>query len=402
MPKHRVRKPICGLLVLMLAMFLAVFTSAPAQADEPRENVFDLSGLPASEETFPTVETEVAEITNYGDLVLDITIEDLYDASYLITDVVALEVDGERFIMPLVTAVTEAVPGRPALIAHDEEAVKASIPYARLAEAGGLSGVVAEGDAVRISMVRRGGYAALYPAHILERTYQRDDYESDEAYANYRAVDTTGMGKGAFIRSSSPIDDQISRAWYAATLDEAAGVGCVLNFTDNPDKAARLASEARSSASGYARLIDEGLVCAIAVDTHLGSDDYREGLVQELRFMAEHEGPYLIHCVEGKDRTGFACMLLEALVGASYDEVAADYLQTFVNYYHVKPGSWQYGVLQTEYVDRFLLKVIAGVEDSALLPDVDLQSSAVSYLSGLGLSSEEIAAIRSNLTRDYV
>ena len=32
--------------------------------------------------------------------------------------------------------------------------------------------------------------------------------------------------------------------------------------------------------------------------------------------MASHEGPYLIHCTEGKDRTGFVSALLECLIGA--------------------------------------------------------------------------------------
>lgn len=37
--------------------------------------------------------------------------------------------------------------------------------------------------------------------------------------------------------------------------------------------------------------------------------------------MMNSQGPVYIHCTEGKERTGFVCVLLEALAGASYDEI---------------------------------------------------------------------------------
>ena len=69
----------------------------------------------------------------------------------------------------------------------------------------------------------------------------------------------------------------------------------------------------------------------MGMDYH--EEDYRQKLADGLRFIASHEGPYLIHCNEGKDRTGFVIALLEALMGADADEIAADYMLTFYNYY---------------------------------------------------------------------
>ena len=401
-PRKPMRKLVRCLPLACLALVMALLTCVPAWADAPERNVLDLTGLPASESSFPTVEAEVAEITSYGDLVLDITPEDLFAESYLITDVVALEVDGARFVMPLVTAQIEGMPGYPALIASQAGVVKACIPYGRLVEAGGLAGVVAPGDAVAISMVRRGGFAETYPSNQLVRTYERGDYDSDEAYANFRVVEATGLGKGALVRSSTPIDNTVARAWYAATLDTEAGVRCVLNMSNDEDDVPGLVRSTRPASADYGQLFNEGLVCAIAMDIHLGSETFCEGLIEELRFMAEHEGPYLLHCIEGKDRTGFSCMLLEALMGASYEEIAADYLQTFVNFYHVEPGSRQYDVLQGEYVDRFLLKMMTGVGSRERLRTIDLQAKATSYLLGLGLTNGEVEAIRANLSKDYV
>mgnify|MGYP003304186202 CR=1 FL=1 len=41
-------------------------------------------------------------------------------------------------------------------------------------------------------------------------------------------------------------------------------------------------------------------------------DDFKQSLVKGLTQMSKNEGPYLVHCVEGKDRTGFVIMILEA------------------------------------------------------------------------------------------
>ena len=51
--------------------------------------------------------------------------------------------------------------------------------------------------------------------------------------------------------------------------------------------------------------------------------------------MTEHSGPCLIHCVEGKDRTGFVCALMLALAGASAQEIIDDYMITYYNYYGI-------------------------------------------------------------------
>lgn len=48
---------------------------------------------------------------------------------------------------------------------------------------------------------------------------------------------------------------------------------------------------------------------------------------QALRSMAAEGRPALIHCANGKDRTGILCATLLRVAGAPYDEIMADYLQ---------------------------------------------------------------------------
>ncbi|MCQ2794277.1 MAG: tyrosine-protein phosphatase [Bacilli bacterium] len=46
--------------------------------------------------------------------------------------------------------------------------------------------------------------------------------------------------------------------------------------------------------------------------------------------------PAYIHCNEGKDRTGFILMILEALMGVGAETIKKDFMLTFYNYYNVK------------------------------------------------------------------
>ncbi len=59
---------------------------------------------------------------------------------------------------------------------------------------------------------------------------------------------------------------------------------------------------------------------------------FRENLVPMLRLYLEllqrADGPSLVHCVAGKDRTGFAVALLQRILGVHPDDVMADYLLT--------------------------------------------------------------------------
>lgn len=51
-------------------------------------------------------------------------------------------------------------------------------------------------------------------------------------------------------------------------------------------------------------------------------------LVEVVRIVADAEGPVLIHCAAGKDRTGISVALLMRLVGVERDVVMADYVHT--------------------------------------------------------------------------
>lgn len=67
------------------------------------------------------------------------------------------------------------------------------------------------------------------------------------------------------------------------------------------------------------------------IDTYAGMP-YRPALVATLRLylaaLSEYDAPSLVHCVAGKDRTGFAVAMVHRLLGVHEDDLMQDYLLT--------------------------------------------------------------------------
>ena len=100
----------------------------------------------------------------------------------------------------------------------------------------------------------------------------------------------------------------------------------------------------------------------------------------------------LVHCTEGKDRAGFVSAVLECLMGATADEVIADYMVTFFNYYGVQPGTEQYDIIANSNI----CKSLAAAFDIADIREADLQAEAEAYLLEIGPAANEIPQIRAN------
>ena len=125
----------------------------------------------------------------------------------------------------------------------------------------------------------------------------RADYPklSDAEYANFRAAETRGMGAGTLFRSSSPIDPALNRSAEADAALFEAQVRTVVNMADSEETMRQYADY---SLTHYAACD----VLALDMGTDFADADFRQKLTEGLRFIASHDGPYLIHCKEGKDR----------------------------------------------------------------------------------------------------
>ena len=129
------------------------------------------------------------------------------------------------------------------------------------------------------------------------------------------------------------------------------------------------------------------------------ADDYNKRLIEALKELPSRPAPYVVHCMEGKDRTGYVCALLEGLCGATYEEIVADYLITYDNYYHINPTISP--ALCNTLVSLRLntcLMYYAGVDDEAQLPNVDYEKAFTNYLLSHGMSRQQLDALIQALT----
>jgi len=253
----------------------------------------------------------------------------------------------------------------------------------------GIEGPVA----FHIELIRKGDAREEGDATRLTYTDARDDYPnlSDAAFANFRMVATAGMGAGALYRSSSPIDPKYGRNTYADKALKMAGVKTIMNLADS-----QVVAEGFEGYGDSCYATTDHI--ALGLDMSYDTDQFRKGLAEGLRFFASPEGPYAVHCLEGKDRTGVVAALLECFMGASLDEVRKDYMETFYNYYGVTPADPAYDGIAENNIAGALRKLF-GVDD---LDSADLSEAAEEYFRKTGLSDADIDALRVNLGKTYL
>ena len=372
--------------------------------------------LPASaaETEYPTLEGGVTEIQKYGNIVLDIDPADLKDGGYTYGDLLTVTVNGTGYDMPLCTNYSDVDTG--ALVLRDSEGVLiAAINMGDFATSNGLAAKVTAEDGsytwefpegqslesitVSISMKEQGGYYDQYLIHQLTRTDERADYASDAVFANFRNVAVGDLGENAFFRSSSPVNNELGRASYADDLAEAGGIQAVMNLADSNELIEGYIAAEGFDSPYYQSLYEAGKVKALNLGVDFTAADFKSGLAEGLRFFAENEGPYLVHCTEGKDRAGFVSALLECYMGAAYDEVVADYMVTYYNYYGVtkeaEPAKYD-AILRSNIVKT--LQTAFGVED---LKTADLKQEATDFFKELGLTDAELTTLTANLSKKY-
>jgi protein-tyrosine phosphatase len=125
------------------------------------------------------------------------------------------------------------------------------------------------------------------------------------------------------------------------------------------------------------------------------------------RLIAASEGPTLVHCTAGKDRTGLVAAVLLTALGAAREDVVADYVRTQANMPGVieriatTPGleggpELVRRVMQTQPV---LLTAPADAIEAAL-DIVEQSGGARSWLAQHGLSDTELEQLRARLLSD--
>ncbi|WP_051531363.1 tyrosine-protein phosphatase [Clostridiisalibacter paucivorans] len=348
-------------------------------------------------DTYDDVLGTVVEVQKYGNLTMDVKPDALYDAGYELGDMLKVTVGDNVLEIPFCTSYSDVDTG--SLVVRDDQEENLLVVAINM---GNFSTTYnAEvGDEVTFSLLEKEGYLSEYLLHQLERTNLRSDYTADSIFANFRSIATTGIKPAVLYRSSSPINNELGRAAYSDALAEAVGVQTVLNLADSQEEIEGYIASDDFTSDYYKSLYDTGKVKYLDMGVDIAGEDFGTKLADGLRFLSKNEGPYLIHCTEGKDRAGFVSALLESLMGAELDEVVDDYMTTYENYYKVEKDSEQYTSIANSNIISSLTTIVCGYEKGTDISDVDLAEAAENYLETIGMTSDEITVLKTKLSAD--
>ncbi|MDO4984424.1 MAG: tyrosine-protein phosphatase [Prevotella sp.] len=365
------------ILPLYLVSIIILLTSCSKQ-DNPAEE--------------PVLKSKIVSYNEFGCAMLEVTEADMKSAGFNLGDDISITVEGQELNMPYFDGFYTPY-GEMICVAYS---TYPSVCFTRnsIGVPQELRGL--EGHAVTIKMKKQGGSIDVQKAMGMSFYNERSKYPnlSDAQFANARVVNVGNITSGVFCRSSSPFSNEIGRATYVSQFMEEQNVKTVLNVADTKEKMLSY------DMPPYSRTIwESGNVILCPLKVNYTSDDYNKPLIEALKELPSHPAPYLLNCVEGKDRTGYVCAMLEGLCGATYDEIVADYLVSYANYFNVTPES-DPQICNTLVTMRLhpCLMYYTGVADESQLPKVDYAKAFSSFLLAHGMTQQQLDALVQALT----
>ena len=255
-------------------------------------------------------------------------------------------------------------------------------------------------DTVSISIHEKGAYLEEQEAGDIHYSSERDDYPNDEVFANFREVTAGKIKKGLLCRSASPCDNKYKRASCADGLAAKARIKCIVDLADGKEELEEFVASEDFDSPYFKDLWQNNSVIPLSLSMNYLDERFHKTLAEGLTAMANEEGPYLIHCLEGKDRTGFVCILIEALCGASYQEIADDYMLTYENYYGISEETdpEKYDTIKGRNLDAMLKEIVS--DESVDISKADLSGYAKDYMLRIGMNEENIDQLRDKLFLD--
>lgn len=253
-----------------------------------------------------------------------------------------------------------------------------------------------ENTKVTIKLNEKAKYLDI--EETLSITYSDDRnnsfYKSDEQFANFREIKVGRVKEKMLYRGASPIDNSRKRT---EIVDGLLKKNNIQYNVDLADKESAIGGSKYTIHDYFKGLEDNNKVIFLGMAAAYKADDFSSKMKTMFEAMINNDGPYYIHCLEGKDRTGYVCMVLEALCGATYEELVDDYFVTYSNYYGIEKGSEKYNVIKSIHIDE-MIRYVFGFEKGLLLATVAYHTMATNYLLNIGLTQDQIDTLQLKLS----
>ncbi|MDR0410533.1 MAG: tyrosine-protein phosphatase [Treponema sp.] len=207
-----------------------------------------------------------------------------------------------------------------------------------------------------------------------------------EDTGNFREIRAGNIVRGILFRSEHPVQNGIENKPVVLSAIQAR-IACVINLCDSGSGVKIVAH----ASPWYNRLVKQYRVIGLNMSFDFAAPEFNKKLRRGLLFMLSHDGPYLIHCRAGVDRTGFVCAVLEALMGGTMDEIAADYARSFL------VGA-ESDVYHGDFVTAVIFEQLALTKNSETSTFENLTITVEHYVAKtLGLGAEMTAMLKKKL-----
>lgn len=252
---------------------------------------------------------------------------------------------------------------------------------------------IQEGEKLTITLDERGKYQKEFEAYHVDPNLVQREGQSDDAFRNAREITAGNIAKGVLYRGSSPFDDEFKRIELMDSFLREHDIQCILDLSDSEEKL----TQPEDLPEHTAEMLASGKVIFCPLGIVYSDPESMKTIAVGLTEMTEREGPYLLQCSLGRDRTGVISALLEALCGAGYDEIVADYMESYRNLHDIDmdPSSLQYKLFKQRLEEKLEETLLISRDK---LPESDLQSAAEDYFIRCGMTAARIEKLRGILT----
>lgn len=378
---------------LLIVLLLLLVLCSCGQKEEPvqeQEETIQEEVVEEPEEEKMFIETGVKQGEEFDDVFLTISIEDFINSGFTYGDSINVYFSNnlKAIDIPFYSGFY-VKRGEPLVVGYE------GYEYLSITRANiglwSVSGLTEE-DTAKIELNEKGKYKIQEETFSLTYSDDVSDYYNKDLFANYREIKGGKLKQHLIFRGASPVDNTRKRATVVNELIKRDGIKYVLNLAENKKEYSTLIKKKLTN-SYVNKLYKKKNVILLDMSADYTSSEYGNSIVEGFRAMLEHDGPYYIHCLEGKDRTGFVCILLEALAGFDEKELEADYMETFYNYFGItkEKNSEKYEAIVETYYEPIIDYLHP--EGSA----TDYKEDACNYLRSFGMQEEEIQALISLL-----
>lgn len=194
----------------------------------------------------------------------------------------------------------------------------------------------------------------------------REFFASDEEFANFRPLIINNAKSDFFFRSASAVNNKYGRAETVKKIMEQKKIRTILDFS--------------------------------SINYRCKSYEFGFTLVQQVKKILDCPGPYIIQCDAGKKRTGFVCIVLESLSGTSYENIVADYMESYRNNngFNCDKNPRLAENIRLQKIDSNIHYIANSDSDSN---KIDLKEAAKKYLLKNGLSQVELMILQDALLK---